>query len=75
MIRTSVPLIAWLLAVTCSAPKSSAEASFVGRWSGGPASCADPFAFTSKTYSPPMSGGRKLEIGASNGMETLSPLR
>lgn len=38
-------------------PASAAEQTFVGKWAGGGvATCGDPFTFTSKSYSPPMSG-------------------
>lgn len=38
-------------------PAIAADQSFVGKWAGGGiATCGDPFTFTSKRYSPPMSG-------------------
>lgn len=33
---------------------------FVGEWSGGPATCAEPFRFSATTYTP--TGGERLKI-------------
>ncbi len=47
---------ATMLVVTAF-PSFAADQLFIGKWAdGGIATCADPFEFTGKTYSPPMSG-------------------
>jgi hypothetical protein len=44
------------LGTTAAEMVRAAEQPFVGRWAdGGIATCADPFEFTARTYSPPMS--------------------
>ncbi|WP_019998747.1 hypothetical protein [Aureimonas ureilytica] len=58
MMRFQIGLVA--LAMMVAVGPVEAAAPFVGKWSGGPASCQSPFRFTEKTYTPP--GGKTLKI-------------
>ncbi len=56
--RFQIGLVA-LVMMVATVPVEAA-APFVGKWSGGPASCQTPFRFTEKTYTPP--GSKTLQI-------------
>lgn len=47
--------------LTLSAPAAAQPApAFVGEWAGGPTTCAEPFTFTVRHYTPP--GAPRLRI-------------
>lgn len=50
MKRTAVALA---LVVAASTVEAAPKHRFAGSWSGGPATCAEPFRFTDSRYTPP----------------------
>lgn len=55
-------LVATVVGSPLAAAQDRATAPFVGTWTGGPATCDEPFRFSPDRYTPP--GGQQIRVAA-----------